>query len=90
VKGRHRETYRPEEADMKIGLSVLVDSSDEENYKVAEEIVFPFLGHFGIPYRTYDLAGGRDPEFDASGVLVAQEGLGEGYPGGRRMSCIGR
>ena len=36
---------------MEITLLVILDSSDQENYRVYQETIPPFLEHFGIPYR---------------------------------------
>ena len=66
---------------MEINLLVLADSLDKENYSVAQETILPFLEHFGIPYREIDLAKEKEEiNFNASGVLIAQEGLGETIP----------
>lgn len=64
-------------AMVRIGLAVIVDSSAEENYRIARETIFPFLEHFEMPYREIDLAGAEAKNFDLSGILIAQEGLGE-------------
>ena len=57
-------------------LLVLTDSSDRENYSVPQEAIFPFLEHFGIPYRTFDLAHGNGADFDTGGILIAQAKIG--------------
>ena len=61
---------------MKTDLLVLTDSSDKENYRVSQETIFPFLEHFGIPYRERDLADTDGADFDAGEILIAQEGTG--------------
>jgi len=62
---------------MKMNLLVLVSTLNKENYRVYQKTIPPFLEHFGIPYREIDLAKEKLINFDASGILIAQEGLGE-------------
>ena len=61
---------------MKADLLVLTDSSDRRNYRVAQETIFPFLEHFGIPCRIFDLVNANETDFDTGGVLIAQAEIG--------------
>ena len=62
---------------MEINLLVILDSSDKENYRIAKGTVSLFLKHFGIPYQELDLVKEESINFNASGILIAQEGLGK-------------
>ncbi|MCK4590998.1 MAG: hypothetical protein KAT86_04530, partial [Candidatus Latescibacteria bacterium] len=73
---------------MRTDLLVLVDSSDRENYKVSQEGMFPFLEHFGIPYREIDLTNMETTDFNVSGILIAQEGLGHRLPAKMKVSLF--
>ncbi len=65
---------------MVIGLLIMIDSTAKENYRVSQETIFPFLEHFGIPYRGIDLAKEEIIDFNVNGILIAQEGLGARIP----------
>jgi hypothetical protein len=71
-----QKLVRRKEDNMKTDLLVLTDSSDKGNYRVAQETIFPFLEHFGIPYRTFDLAHANEADFDTGGILIAQAKIG--------------
>ena len=62
---------------MEISLLVILDNSNKENYRVYQKTILPFLEHFGVPCREIDLAKEESTNFNASGILIAQEGLGE-------------
>ena len=62
---------------MKTNLLVVVNTLDRENHRVYQETISPFLEHFGIPYQSIDLAKEETIDFNASAILIAQEGLGE-------------
>ncbi len=62
---------------MEITLLMILDSSDKEDYRVSKGTVSPFLKHFGLPYQEIDLAKEEITDFNVSGILIAQEGIGK-------------
>lgn len=80
----------PRESRGNACLLVVADSAQAE-FAHLPETVFAALGHFGMPYRLYDLARGRlsiiDP-MDCAAVILAQEHLGRSLTSGETGALL--